>query len=415
MTASPSLPRHRYTYLDGVRGWAALMVALAHFVLAFHPALLGGGEKVAHFAASVPISRTMVIALYNPGLGVTIFFVLSGFVLAASVADRPAWFPELVVRRWLRLGLPILGTSLLIWPLARFALFHNAAAAPLALSDWLKGHYGWVAFAYPDLAGLVFQSLFDIFARSVHWYNPALWTMPTEFWGSIGLFAAYTVLRPLFAAGGGTLVGALAVGLLWKTSFAGFAYGLLLFELTRLLPRLPGQRFLSAAQPWAGYGVLATGIVLGGMPYLIDLEARLLYARLFLALAPHVAKPVELMHDLGALLIVAGVLLCRPAQRFLDTRFCQYLGRVSFMLYLVHVPILCSLIAWLLVRLAPVVEYNLLSAGLLVLFLALAFLLAELATRWIDVPSIRISRTAGQQITARLRPLLSRLVGRAAA
>ena len=403
---SSAPPRHRYLYLDGVRGCAALMVALSHFILALHPAMLGGTQVPTHFAAAVALSHSPLVAFYNPQLGVTIFFVLSGFVLAASVADRPAWFPELAMRRWLRLALPILGSSLLVWPLARYQLFYNGPAATYTKSDWLAGNYLWIGFEPASMVNLVFQSFIDIFARAKHAYNPALWTMPIEFWGSLILFAGYALLPGVFAAReGGLLIGAFAVALLWQTRYAGFAYGLLLFEAMRAAQRLPPATLgrLATGAPWAGVGLLGAGILAGGMPYALNLPEPGLYEHIFLLLGPMLPRPVELLHDLGATMIVAGVLLWRPAQHLLERPLFVYLGRISFMLYLVHVPVLCSLISWLVLRLVPLMGYNRTSLLLLVVFYVTVIVLADLATRAFDEPAIRLSRQAGQALTACLR------------
>ncbi len=82
-------PRHSYAYLDGLRGWAALMVAYGHFVLAMHPAMLGSGDEHAHFAGAGELGRTGLIVLYNL-LAVDIFFVLLNWCLPPPVNTRPA-------------------------------------------------------------------------------------------------------------------------------------------------------------------------------------------------------------------------------------------------------------------------------------------------------------------------------------
>ncbi len=387
-------PPSRFAELDGLRGLAALMVALSHYVLAFQPAMLGGGPSVAHFAADQAIGHSPLILLYNPELGVAIFFVLSGFVLAASLMRGTASLALLVARRWVRLAVPVLGTSLLIWPLVEWHLFRSVEAAPLARSDWLAGNYAWVAHGDNDIGRLVWQSLVDLFARGRHFYNTALWTMPTEFWGSAALFAAYTLPRLIWGAGGWppwlALAAALAVGgWQWGSAYAGFAWGAALFEAWRMLPRR------GRVAGYAGGLLLAAGLVLGGMPFAIVLPDGGPYARLFLALAPWTANPVLLMHRLAAVFLVAASLLCPPLAALLRGEVCQFLGRVSFMLYLVHVPLLCAPIAALLLKLAPIVGYNIATDLLLPLFLGGALALAALCAVAIDEPAQRLSRLVG--------------------
>jgi peptidoglycan/LPS O-acetylase OafA/YrhL len=380
-----------------LRGLAALMVALSHFVLAFQPALLGGGPAVSHFAGSVAISHTAAIVLFNPELGVAVFFVLSGYVLAASAARSRASLARLVLRRWLRLALPVLGTSLLIWPLAEWHLFRSVEVAGLARSDWLAGNYAWLAFESNDLARLVWQSLVDLFARGAHFYNAALWTMPVEFRGSVGLFAMAAMLRWVPGAGSqrqrrrAWLALAMSVGtlgLVWKSAYFGFPCGVALFAAERLLPPRRDR-------PGVGLVLLATGLVLGGTPYLVDLAFDGPYARLFLALAPFMDNPVLFLHRVAAVCLVASAMIYPPLRALLVTQMAQYLGRISFMLYLVHVPIICSLCAALCLWLTPVIGYNHAVAVVFVAFINASIATATLCNLVIDEPILRILRKDG--------------------
>ncbi|MBV9813084.1 MAG: acyltransferase [Acetobacteraceae bacterium] len=377
----------RFPELDGLRGLAALCVVLAHYALAFQPSLLGGGARVAHFAASVWIGATPLIAPYNPELGVAIFFTLSGFVLAASVAERPLPLRALAVRRWLRLALPIFATSLLPFLLIEAGLMRAGAVAALAKSDWLAGSYAWVGSQPNALPELAWQSFVDLFARGRDLYNGALWTMPTELWGSFAIYVAYATVGRLIAAPAARIVVALLVLLLvWRTPFGGFACGAALFELRRLVVRLPGNVCLL---------LVLAGFVLGGFPFLLDLPGNGFYARLFIALANVTDNPVLFAHRCGAVALTAAALFSPACAAFLRLRPCRALGRISFMVYLVHVPLLCSLAAGLLLMLAPAVGYNAATALMLPPFLAVLLVVGEAATRWIDAPSLRVSRVVG--------------------
>jgi peptidoglycan/LPS O-acetylase OafA/YrhL len=410
-TSRPVNPRHSYAYLDGVRGWAALMVAYSHFVAAMHPAMLGAGDERAHFAGAAWFGRTGLIVLYNPQLAVDIFFVLSGFVLATSVNNRPASFIELAVRRWLRLGLPILGTTALIWPLVNFHLFSPDTAGPLAKSGWLTLCYNWTAWpVYPamTLSRLFLQSLVSVFTIGVHWYNPALWTMKMEFYGSIGLFAGYCLLPAAWARRGAGLAAALvAIGFTWQIPLLGpFCFGIALFEIRRLCrARFTIPSYIACA---SAVMLLVMGVLLGGVPYDARAEP---YHSLYLIGEPWVGAVPLVSFRLAALCIVAAVLIWAPLQQPLRGRVSQWLGQASFALYLVHVPILCSLGAWLLLWLEPVLGYNLATLVTLPLFLAAALTLAGLVARWIDQPAIQLSKKIGAAVLPalqHLRPAVAR-------
>lgn len=104
----------RFEYIDGLRGLASIMVAVAHLAHAAavkHPGIFG-----AHVEQLADLGR----------YGVQIFFVLSGFVIAHSVMAGThsfAYFGRFVGRRFVRLDLP----------------YWSVIAFELALL-WISGH-----------------------------------------------------------------------------------------------------------------------------------------------------------------------------------------------------------------------------------------------------------------------------------
>ena len=130
----------RYAYLDGLRGVAALVVVLCHFVLAFQPALLSGRAGQGATAAGTGLSHTLLVLFWSPDCAVHVFFVLSGFVLSSAMAGQPTGRPlarlgALLLRRWVRLAGPILGSSLLAWGVIQAGWLRNGPAAALNGSD----------------------------------------------------------------------------------------------------------------------------------------------------------------------------------------------------------------------------------------------------------------------------------------
>jgi len=181
----------RYRELDGLRGIAAITVVLTHWVLAFEPSLLIADAGNAPFRWGARLADTKLTILWSTDIGVATFFVLSGFVLAASLTTRPASLVALGVRRWVRLAIPILGTSLAICAFGETRPFVNHEVFQLTGHDWLRDHYGFLDWLPHRWHLVVHESLIEAFLAGPAVYNFALWTMPIEFWGSMGLFAAY--------------------------------------------------------------------------------------------------------------------------------------------------------------------------------------------------------------------------------
>lgn len=382
----------RFPQLDGIRGLASLSVALSHFVIAFYPALMSGDGAASHSSWDSALSHSWLIFFYNPNLAVPVFFVLSGFVLAASVADRPMALPRLVLRRWIRLCLPMLAIILPIWAALHAGAFGNIQPAlAQTRSHWLGSMYLPLTMSIP--LPLIFQGvlcmLFNNSPGRLQFIDAVVWTMPIELWGSLGLYLFYWLGSDLSHRIRGCLAVAI-IGVLatWNSPYYGFGVGVALFELWRAISYLPESwrgRLGKSAGP-VGVAALLTGIWAGGTPFAVD--------GWHLAFIVRTGIGVNALQHAGAALLVAAALLLRPLQGLLLSRFCQYLGRISFMLYLLQLPVLCSLGLW--VFLHSPGSYQLRTLATLAAYLAVSLALAEAATRWIDRPSIRLSHYAGR-------------------
>ena len=99
----------RFAFIDGLRGFAALAVVSYHLVF---------NTELTHAIVSVLPTAIREIAFHG-SLGVNVFFVISGFVIAYSLRSTPMTGAEVgnfIVRRQLRLDPPywcVLGIVLL--------------------------------------------------------------------------------------------------------------------------------------------------------------------------------------------------------------------------------------------------------------------------------------------------------------
>ena len=73
------------------------------------------------------------------------------------------------------------------------------------------------------------------------------------------------------------------------------------------------------------------------------------------------------------------------------------LGRISFTLYLIHVPILCSLGSWLIVALAPYGYTPAAAFGLFVTFFT-CLVLSTLLSPLVDGSAVSMSRKLGRRV-----------------
>jgi len=112
----------------------------------------------------------------------------------------------------------------------------------------------------------------------------------------------------------------------------------------------------------------------------------------------------QLLATFGAALIVLVAVAWPSFARVLELRPIQWLGRISFSLYLVHVPILIAT-AWFMRSLAwywtPVVA------------IPAALLIAALFERFVEGPSHRLSQRVGRAVARRAGPAAGQGIGAA--
>ncbi len=88
------------------------------------------------------------------------------------------------------------------------------------------------------------------------------------------------------------------------------------------------------------------------------------------------------LHVIAGTLLILAVIQIRALRVLFGLGVAQWLGRMSFSLYLVHVPLLYTFGAWLFV------ELEVPSPVIAVLFIACSLLLAMVFERFIDRPLI---------------------------
>ena len=96
----------------------------------------------------------------------------------------------------------------------------------------------------------------------------------------------------------------------------------------------------------------------------------------------------------GAVLIVLLFVSWDPAKRLGDTAAAQWLGRVSFSLYLVHLPIILAAVTLLRSVSLPLA---------LAVSVAASLVAAELFYRYVEQPAHRLSTAAGRAVGRRTR------------
>lgn len=310
------------TPLTGVRLVAAVWVVL------FHIYLYNGKD----LAASHPAVNAVVGPIVSQGdLGVDLFFLLSGFVLAHNYLDRLGSVPSFtgaVSFLWLRIAR--------VWPLYMLATVGGGLLLFLRLQLW--GTRPGVPLSVPHFLAQFFmvQSWTAPNATTTSWTGPA-WTISAE-WLAYLCFPILAILvwrlrgyagpRALLALAGLALVPTLVWTTVAQTQSGPFMW------LARLASEFTCGALLSAAirheMPWltrASRWLVPVTIAAGAAwLYLSEAVGRFYLGPLVVALFPLLV--LGLAHGDGRV------------HRWLGSPLMVLGGGVSFALYLVHVPLL---------------------------------------------------------------------------
>lgn len=392
----PQVRAQRYTALDGLRGIAALVVVTSHYLSTFFPAITGAATpEAAQTTWLSRVSDTPLTPLYAGNLSVCIFFVLSGFVLSAAYMKHRTSKLAIngLVRRYPRLMLPALASVLMTYILLKLgAMQHLATSAITGSVYWLELQWRFapalVDALYAGFWRVFFHEPFTAGVTNDAWstvYNACLWTMQIEIYGSMLVFGLLLVVGRWRWR---WLVYAAAAVWLFKTYYLALILGLILSEVWHLYqPQIVARRqWLLALVPLAVFGACWQG-----SHYYSNI-----YDGFSLpGLTSHQLQ--TLAHITAAFIIVILVLALERPRQWLSTQPMQWLGRISFSVYLLHLPILgslsCALFNWLQPNLGNTLAFWIMLGPSLVILAASS----AIFTRLVDQPAIKLSRAIGRQ------------------
>jgi peptidoglycan/LPS O-acetylase OafA/YrhL len=362
-TADATLPREptraRLRYIDALRGVAALLVVWLHVANSYrvlNP--LGREPWLNDFVSRIDIGR----------IGVAVFFLISGFVIPFSIkSGSAAPVAGFAIRRVFRIY-PAYWLSV---PLAALVLF------------WIPG----LPFGVRDF--LINMTLLqDVFG--VPSAEGVYWTLLVEF-AFYALCIALLMSRSLFSApriailsGAFALVHVFAMFMLWlgrpiMSVVAAFWFVNLSVMLWGTLYRLAGNR-----QSEERLAVLALRGL--GLFYVLVLP-------LSVAFAIHKVPNYALPYALAFLVFVAGTTFAR-----IETRLTDWLGRISYSVYLFHAIVCQVYLLWLMRQPVDSVWRTQHIAPYLVANVVLTLIVASLVFRFVEQPAIRL----GHRLAARL-------------
>ncbi|OTA62039.1 hypothetical protein K449DRAFT_330710 [Hypoxylon sp. EC38] len=332
-TGAQSRKPHSTEYLDGVRGVASLIVFILHWTHIPYPSINSGwGYKDHKSFWLLPFIRI----IYSGAAMVSVFFVVSGFVLSHRFIQRMhrreytelfSGLTSLTFRRAIRLFLPAFASSTLAFICACLGIinvprkvdgkpFHHSLSSYLEYLDMESNPWDWSA----DFSGF---------------YNPQLWSIAVEFRGSMVVFLLLVGLAKTRTAVRLAVEGVLMAHCFGhkRWDVALFIAGMTIAELEVLLkkPKNPSARKLVNVLLMSS---MILGLFLCGYPR--DHNTQTPGYMWSKYVWPFTAYRRRFWLAIGAILFVGPMAFLPSAQSVFLTRPARYLGRISFALYLVH-------------------------------------------------------------------------------
>ncbi|KAL3443506.1 acyltransferase family-domain-containing protein [Aspergillus insuetus] len=444
----PQTKLHAIAALDGLRGWACLLVFNFHFLFTYtwKVAVGWGFNNDNFYLYQLPIIHVLV----SGHIMVAIFFVISGYVLSykpLKLIRSRSWEETFVTlasstfRRGLRLYVPSIVGIFLVLVAVRVGVYNysqtvlyeghtirgtNEQHPPIMVKSLVKQLWDW----YATIARLI-----DPFDWALYYnnYNPHLWTIPVEFRSSIVLFLTILATSRVKTAVRLSLVSTLV----WFCMRYGrwdvvlFLSGMLMAEVDLIQglwdksPSADGE--LKEKQAWSAHTAPSTSKP--QQPFRLLSPKRwiaLLFLGLYLGSTPNTGykftpffmwtwhitpktypEPHRFPQTLGAVMIVYSINHSKDIQKLFINPVSQYLGKISFAFYIVHGPILHSLGYSLMPNIWNITGKETDFQYCLGFFIGWAICLpislwaGDLFWRLVDIPSVSLARWIEGKVLAR--------------
>lgn len=432
---------HAIAALDGLRGWACLLVFNFHFLFTYTwKVAIGWGFAGENFGIhQLPIIHMLI----SGHIMVAIFFVISGYVLSykplrtvrsMSFDQTFTVLASSTFRRGLRLYIPSLIGLTCVFVAVRLGLYNHSIGVikegltirgtneqhPYVFKTFTKQFWNF----YYTIANLLNPFDWSLYYNN---YNPHLWTIPVEFRCSIVLFLTTLTTSRLQS----NVRIPLVMALVWFCMRYGrwdvvlFLVGMLMAEFdlingtwerplnsaatnekTIIRLRPGGKAIASVSRRRLWIAVFILGLYIGSTPN-IGYKWTPGYRWLWSITPKTYPEPHRFPQTIGAALIVFSINHSPSIQTLFTNPLSQYLGKISFAFYIVHGPILHSLgysimpTIWSWTGKTTNFQYCLgFLLGWLVC-LPIAIWAGDVFWRAVDIPSVKFARWVEDRLIAR--------------
>lgn len=253
---------------------------------------------------------------------VCIFCILSAFFVCLSMLDSEDLGKIIMMfpKRYLRIVVPIIPMAISVYILSKYNLFYNIECAAITRSEWLSQFYK-VPLSIKQTILHAFYNAPILGDMSI---NAVLWMMPYILLGSIipiiiganymkSPYVTYLIIVILFIHYNGELYLCAVIG----SALAIFYTKTENIRISKIIS------FISVI-------LLGIGILFAVYPnsIIILLNNRFSYWQI---------------NMFGSILFIIGVMYSSFFQKLFSLKAFVYLGKISFSIYIIHLPVICSI------------------------------------------------------------------------
>lgn len=350
---------NKTSWINGFKGIIGILLFSYFFLKVFYPAMYNGDIDFSHSKSEIDValSKSFFNVFFNGHFLQCIFCILTGISLSYKIfsAEKKEILSDVIIKRYIRLVLPVLTLSLIIFFMWREMLFAGHTFAQTTYSSY--GFYGELP-TFKDIFKTAFIS---------DWFE-----------GDTTFSISFSLLRYIFF---GSFLSYILGILSWNKNkkvliiyiFVAVAYCIadsfyLCFVIGTIIAYVIAK-FDNKKFGIIGVICLILGLYLGGYP--TDLESVTSYPLDFLI--KNITK-YRFYHILGAGLIVIGIYYIGPLCKFFSLKIMSLFGNISYSMYLISVPLIMSFSAAIFLRFYKDVN-SYCSASLISFILSLVMLI----------------------------------------
>ena len=323
-------------FITGFKGWLALLVVIHHFGLVFFPSLVNGDGR--YLFISKKMTKTIIQSPFNfigygGALAVSFFFIISGYLIDKKSYNKSIDISNKMLDRYKKLVRPVLYSSL-------FALVLVTICKKIDLfwNPWLSS-FSYYKNVEPNIILCLYQSFVDTFATGAATFNPPLWTMSAELLGSLFLYILFHIFKNnekfyhiLF----------IILLIFLRTNISYFIFGVFVEKFER-----EGYFSIIKNNVIIKLILLILCIYLFGFTYLsCSTNTYVILNKLF-TYKYTIIDSVTLVRYISSVLFFILLINSKVLIRIFSFKISYLLGKISLPLYLLHWPILYTLIIYI--------------------------------------------------------------------